>query len=123
MHSPQLKSMRVAYGFDEVALVPGEVTVNPEQADIILNLGGIAFDLPILAAAMDAVVDAPFAVRYGKLGGLAVLNLEGVQARYDDPAEVLKELSGAKDSEVTSLLQKIYSKDINPRLVDRKSTR
>ncbi|MDP2744512.1 MAG: GuaB3 family IMP dehydrogenase-related protein [Dehalococcoidia bacterium] len=117
MYSPQFKNMRVAYGFDEVALVPGEVTVNPEQADISFKIDSLTFELPILAAAMDAVVDVPFAVHYGKLGGLAVLNLEGVQARYDNPEEMLVALSRAKDPEVTSLLQKIYSKPIDPRLI------
>jgi IMP dehydrogenase len=117
MHSPQFKDMRVAYGFDEIALVPGEVTVNPEQADISFKIDSLTFELPILAAAMDAVVDVPFAVRYGNLGGLAVLNLEGVQARYDNPEEMLVALSRAKDHEVTSLLQKIYSKPIDSRLI------
>ncbi len=81
----QLKEMRRCYGFEEVAIVPGDVTVNPEQTNIDLKLGNLTFPVPILAAAMDAVVDPKFAVAFSKLGGLAVLNLEGVQARYEKP--------------------------------------
>ena len=85
--------MRRCYGFEEVAIVPGDVTVNPEQTDIDLKLGNLTFSVPILAAAMDAVVDPKFAVAFSKLGGLAVLNLEGVQARYEKPEEVLAEIA------------------------------
>lgn len=113
---PSFKELRRAYGFDEVALVPGEVTINPEQTNISFAIDKLTFDLPILAAAMDAIVDPQFAVRYSKLGGLAVLNLEGVQTRYDNPEEALKAITTAT-SDVTALLQKVYSPPIKENLV------
>lgn len=111
------KEMRRSYGFDEVAIVPGDSTINPEQTDISLRLGDLTFSIPILAAAMDAVVDLDFAVLFSKFGGLAVLNTEGVQTRYDDPAEILAEITRAPANEVTSLLQKVYSQPIEERLI------
>lgn len=109
--------MRRCYGFEEVAIVPGNVTVNPDQTNIDLKLGNLTFPIPFLAAAMDAVVDPGFAVAYSKLGGLAVLNLEGVQARYERPGEVLAEIAGAPPDQATALLQKVYSRPIQERLV------
>jgi len=113
----QIKEMRRCYGFEEVAIVPGDVTVNPEQTDIDLKLGNLTFSVPILAAAMDAVVDPKFAVAFSKLGGLAVLNLEGVQARYEKPEEVLAEIAQAPVNQATPLLQKVYSQPIREKLV------
>ena len=95
MTTPQFKQLRRSYGFDEVAIVPGEVTINPDQTNIDLPIDDFIFSIPILASAMDAVTDVDFAIRYGKLGGLAVLNLDGVQTRYDDPEEVLGQIAGA----------------------------
>src|SRR5262245_49415491 len=83
------KELRHAYGFDDVAIVPGAYTVNPELTDVSLTLGEHTFPIPILAAALDAVVDQSFAAKYGRLGGLAVLNLEGIHTRYEDPASLL----------------------------------
>ncbi len=114
---PQTKQLRRAYGFDEVAIVPGEVTVNPDQTNIDFKIGDITFAIPILAAAMDAVVDVDLAITISQLGGLAVLNLEGVQTRYDNPAEILAEIARAADGEVTSLLQQAYSQPIKEQLV------
>lgn len=113
----QCKTMRYAYGFDEVALVPGEVTVNPEQTNISFAIADLNFSIPILASAMDGVVDVPFAVAMGKLGGLAVLNLEGLQTRYQDPAVILAEIAEAPDGEITALLQRVYSEPIKENLV------
>ena len=113
----QFKDMRRCYGFEEVAIVPGDVTVNPEQTSIDFNLGNLAFPVPILAAAMDAVVDPKFAVAFSKLGGLAVLNLEGVQARYEKPDEILAEIAQAPVNQATPLLQKMYSQPIKEKLV------
>ncbi|MBI4294716.1 MAG: GuaB3 family IMP dehydrogenase-related protein [Chloroflexi bacterium] len=112
MSLPRFKELRRAYGFDEVALVPGEVTVNPDQTNTSFRLGSLTLALPILAAAMDGVVDPKFAVTLGKLGGLAVLNLEGVQTRYDNPDEVLALIAEAPAAEVTRLLQRVYSQPI-----------
>ncbi len=107
--APEFKPLRRAYGFEEVAIVPGQVTVNPEQTDIRLSMGDRIFELPILAAAMDGVVDPAFAATYSRLGGLAVLNLEGVHGRYPNPEEVLQEVVEAPADSVTATLQRIYS--------------
>ncbi len=117
MTTPQFKQLRRAYGFDEVAIVPGDITVNPEGTNIDFKIEDHTFSLPIVAAAMDAVTDVDFAIRYSKLGGLAVLNLEGVQTRYDNPQEVLADIVRIPQSEVTSRLQKIYSEPIKENLV------
>ncbi len=113
----RVKQLRRSYGFDEVAIVPGDVTINPEQTNIDFKIGDFTFSIPILAAAMDAVVDVNFAIQLSKLGGLAVLHLEGVQTRYDNPEEVLAEIAQASDDEVTPLLQKIYSQPIKEKLI------
>ena len=117
MAAPQFKEMRRCYSFDEVALVPGDVTINPEQVNIDFSMGNLTFSMPILASAMDAVVDPPFAVLMSKLGGLAVLNLEGVNTRYQDASGVLAEIANAPDDEVTPLLQKVYSEPIKENLI------
>ncbi|MFC2065540.1 GuaB3 family IMP dehydrogenase-related protein [Chloroflexota bacterium] len=117
MATPQFKQLRHAYGFDEVAIVPGDITINPEQTNIDIEIGDFVFPVPIVAAAMDAVTDVSFAVRMSKLGGLAVLNLDGVQIRYDNSQEILAEIVKASAAEVTSLLQKIYSQPVKENLV------
>ena len=117
MNVPQFKQLRRSYGFDEVALVPGDVTINPEQTDTEFKIEDHTFSIPILASAMDAVVDPGFAILMSQLGGLAVLHLEGVQTRYENPAEVLDEIASAPMEEVTALLQKIYSAPIKENLI------
>lgn len=117
MAAPKFKELSRSYGFDEVAIVPGDVTINPEQTNIDLKIGDLTFEFPILAAAMDAVTDVNFAVQMSKLGGLPVFNLEGVQTRYDNPEEVLAEIARASADEVTPLLQKIYSQPIKENLI------
>ncbi len=117
MAIPKFKDMERAYGFEEVALVPGDTTINPDQTDTSLTLGKLTFSIPILAAAMDGIVDPNFAILTSKLGGLAVLNLDGIQTRYEKPDEVLAEIAQAPDAKVTSLLQKIYSESIKENLV------
>jgi len=117
MTKPQPKQLRRAYGFDEVAIVPGNTTINPDQTNIHFTIGDLEFAIPIIAAAMDAVTDVDFAIAMSQLGGLAVLNLEGLQTRYDNPREILAEIARAPDEEVTSLLQKIYSQPINENLI------
>jgi len=121
MATPQFKQLRRSYGFDEVAIVPGDVTINPDQANIDFKIDNFTFTIPILAAAMDAVTDVNFATLMNKLGGLAVLHLEGVQTRYDNPEEVLSEIAQASDTEVTPLLQKIYSQPIKDNLVGKRT--
>jgi IMP dehydrogenase len=100
------RKARRCYGFDEVALVPGEVTVNPNETDPSWEMAGQQINIPILASAMDGVVDVKFAIAFGKLGGLAVLNLEGVQTRYQDPSEVLAEIAAASAEVVSSIPQR-----------------
>jgi len=117
MSQAKFKQMKRTYGFDEVALVPGSVTINPEQTDIHLEIGKFSFPIPILASAMDAVVDPGIAIKLGQLGGLAVLNLEGVQTRYKNPDEVLERITKTPESDVTSLLQEIYSAPIKDELI------
>jgi len=114
------KRARRAYGFDEVALVPGRVTIDPDEIEIGLSIDGMSLDIPFLAAAMDGVVDVGFAVEMGRLGGLAVLNLDGVQCRYEDPAEVLAEIAAAPVDEVNVLLQRIYRAPIQDGLIGQR---
>src|SRR3954467_7984526 len=116
------RKARVTYGFDEIALVPGRVTINPNEVDTTFRIprhDGDALELkiPILASAMDGVVDVPFAIAMNQLGGLAVLNLEGVQTRYKNPQEVLQKVVEADKSEVTGLLQKIYQEPVQEDLI------
>ncbi|MDP2730119.1 MAG: GuaB3 family IMP dehydrogenase-related protein [Dehalococcoidales bacterium] len=117
MAVPKVKQLKRTYGFDEVAIVPGDVTINPELTNTDFKIGDLTFSIPILAAAMDAVTDVNFAILMSKLGGLAVLYLEGVQTRYDNPEEVLAEIANAPAEKVTSLLQKVYSQPIKENLV------
>ena len=116
------RKARRCYGFDEIALVPGDVTINPNDVDVSFELDGIKIDVPIIAAAMDGVVDTHFAIEMGKLGGLAVLNLHGVQTRYENPAEVLKRISQASPEEATTLVQDIYKQPIKEELISKRIT-
>ena len=116
------RKARVTYGFDEIALVPGRVTINPNEVDITFPLSRnaaepLALKIPILASAMDGVVDVHFAIAMSKLGGLAVLNLEGVQTRYKNPQEVLQKIVEADRAEVTALLQRIYQEPVQEDLI------
>ncbi len=120
MPRPKLKDLERTYGFDEVALVPGDITVNPDQTNIEFVVRSYTLSIPILASAMDAVVDPAFAIEFNRLGGLAVLNLEGVQTRYEDPDEVFKKIIQTPQAQVTSLLQRIYSEPIKEKLVTRR---
>ena len=115
--TPRIKELRRVYGFDEVAIVPGEVTVNPELVSTDFPIDGITLKTPVLASAMDAVGSPKFAGDMSELGGLGVMNLEGVQARYDDPDEILNQIITTPQDEVTELLQKLYSAPIRHELV------
>jgi len=111
------RKARRAFGFDEVAIVPGRVTVNPNEVDTTWRLNDLEFSVPILAAAMDGVVDTKMAVRMSELGGLGVLNLEGVQTRYEDPASVLDQIAGADADEATQHVQQLYRPPIQENLI------
>ena len=117
MAAPQFKELRRAYGFDEVAIVPGDVTINPGMAVTDLSLGDHVFKIPVLASAMDAVVSPSFAILMHQAGGLGVLNLEGIYTRYEDPFAVLEELTAAPQAEATALLQRVYSEPIKEGLI------
>ncbi|MGZ8527357.1 MAG: GuaB3 family IMP dehydrogenase-related protein [Candidatus Limnocylindrales bacterium] len=116
----KVDSIRPTYGFEDVSLAPGTSTVEPNDVDLRQVLFGIDLAIPILASAMDAVVDARFAGALGRLGGLAVLNLEGVQARYDDPDAVLARIAAAPDDEVQDLLAEAYAQPIREELIGRR---
>lgn len=117
MSIPIFRELRRAYGFDEVAIVPGDKTINPDQTNIDFDIGDLTFPVPILAAAMDAVTDGNFAVTMSKLGGLAVLNLEGIQTKYDNPHDIMAEIAATANDKTTTLLQRIYSQPIKENLV------
>jgi len=117
MTTPTFKQLRRAYGFDEVAIVPGDTTINPDQTNTDFKVGELSFSIPILAAAMDAVTDVNFAALMSKLGGLAVLNLDGIQTRYENPKELLTKIAQASNEEVTALLQQIYTEPIKENLL------
>jgi IMP dehydrogenase len=113
----KVDSIRPTYGFEDVSLAPGTSTIEPADVDLTSELGGIPLAIPILAAAMDAVVDARLAGELARLGGLAILNLEGVQARYDDPDAVLAKIAAAPDGEVHDLLAEAYTRPIREDLI------
>jgi IMP dehydrogenase len=114
------REARRAYGFDEVALVPGKLTINPDEVDITTPIGPIKLKIPIIASAMDGVVDTTFAAEMGKRGGLAVLNLEGIQTRYANPNDVLDKIVQASPEEATRQVQGIYNEPIKEELISKR---
>jgi len=111
---------RRCYGFDEIALVPGAQTINPNEVDTTFQLSGKKFKVPILAAAMDGVADVRFAVEMSRLGGIAVLNLDGVQTRYANPDAVLEKIAKATPHKATGLIQSLYTKPIKEKLIAKR---
>lgn len=111
------KVVRRAYGIDEIALVPGGRTVDPEVTDTSWTLGGIERSIPIIASAMDGVVDVEMAVRLSQLGALGVLNLEGVQTRYEDPNPVLDRIAAVGKDAFVPLMQELYSQPVQEQLI------
>lgn len=114
------RKARRSYGFDEIALAPGNLTINPEEVDASFEIGRHKFQVPIIASAMDGVVDVKFAQAMGRLGGIAVLNLEGIQTRYENPHEVLEKISKAAPQKATELVQSIYTKPIKEKLISKR---
>jgi len=114
------RKARAAYGFDDIALVPGALTVNPNEVDISWELSGRRFEIPIIAAAMDGVVGPRLAIEMGRLGGLAVLNLEGIFSRYANPDEVLDRIVSAGQEEATKIIQSIYGEPIKEELIHKR---
>src|SRR5438093_11190251 len=124
------KTARRAYGFDEVAIVPSRRTRDPDDVDISWEIDAWRFELPLMASAMDGVVSPATAAAVGGLGGLAVLNLEGLWTRYEDPEPVLEEIASLPDEKATGRMQELYQEPIKEALIgrrisasDRKSTR
>ncbi|MFA5145146.1 MAG: GuaB3 family IMP dehydrogenase-related protein [Candidatus Omnitrophota bacterium] len=111
---------RRCYGFDEIALVPGAQTINPKEVDTTFQIAGKKFKIPILAAAMDGVVDVKFAVEMSRLGGIAVLNLDGVQTRYENPDTVLEQIAKASPQKATALTQSVYTKPVKENLIAKR---
>jgi IMP dehydrogenase len=119
------RKARVTYGFDEIALVPGEITINPLEVDTTFQIprkdgSPISLKIPILASAMDGVTDVPFCIEMGRLGGLGVINLEGIQTRYHNPGEALKRILTASKEEVTTVIQQVYTEPIKEELISRR---
>jgi len=120
------RKARVTYGFDEIALVPGEVTINPNEVDTSFEIPRpngqepLKLKIPIIASAMDGVTDVRFCVEMARLGGLGVVNLEGVQTRYDNPEEVLAQIAKADKNTVTELIQKLYLPPIKEELIAKR---
>ncbi len=116
----KVDSLRPTYGFDDVSLAPGTETVEPSDVDTSVEIGGLRLAIPILASAMDAVVDVRLAGELARLGGAAVMNLEGVQARYDDPDTVLARIASAPAADLADLLAEAYAAPIREELVARR---
>ena len=114
------KELERSYGFDEVAIVPGQVTINPELTSTKLTIRDLDFEIPIMASAMDGAVSPDFASYMHQMGGLGVLNAEGLYSRYDDPYSVLEEIISTPQDEVTEFLQKVYSEPIREELISER---
>ena len=114
------KMARRAYGIDEIALVPGVRTLDPSLANTTWQLGGVERDIPIIASAMDGVVDVRMAVLLSELGSMGVLNLEGIQTRYADPQPILERIVSVGKSEFVGLMQELYSEPIKPELIQQR---
>jgi IMP dehydrogenase len=111
------KTARRAYGMDEIALVPGRRTLDPQLADTSWEIGGVQRDIPIIASAMDGVIDVGMAVQLSKMGALGVLNLEGIQTRYADTAPILDQIAQVDVNGFVTLMQRLYAEPIKPELI------
>jgi len=114
------RKARRTYGFDEVSLVPGKKAIDPNDVNTNWEMGNLNFAIPVLASAMDGVTDVKFAIEMGKLGGLAVLNLEGIQTRYDNPSEVTKDIINSSPQQAIRIIQEIYHKPIKGGLIEKR---
>ena len=111
------KDARRAFAFDDIAVVPTRRTRDPEDVSTSWAIDAYKFDLPVVAAPMDSAMSPATAIALGKLGGLGVLDLEGLWTRYEDPTQQLEEIANAKDADATAVLQRIYAKPIQPELI------
>ena len=114
------KELERAYGFDEVAIVPGQVTVNPDLTNTTMTIGDRSFDIPVMASAMDGAVSPRFATLMHQMGGLGVLNAEGLYTRYEDPYSVLEEIVSSPQEDVTHYLQQVYSEPVREELIGQR---
>ncbi|MEX2459232.1 MAG: GuaB3 family IMP dehydrogenase-related protein [Actinomycetota bacterium] len=114
------KTARQAYGFDDVAIVPSRRTRDPDDVDIAWEIDAYRFELPLMASAMDGVVSVDSAIAVGKMGGLAVLNLEGLQTRYEDPDPILEEIAALAPEKATRRMQELYQEPIKDELIVRR---
>lgn len=114
------KSGRQAFGFDDIAIVPSRRTRDPDDVDISWQMDAFRFELPMLGSAMDSAISPTTAVEIGRLGGLGVLNLEGLWTRYEDPGPYFEEITGLPADRATRRMQEIYSAPINPELIGRR---
>ncbi len=114
------KTARRAYGIDEIALVPGGKTLDPNVADTFWEIGGIRREIPIIASAMDGVIDVNMAVKLSELGALGVINLDGIQTRYDDPTPILEKIAAVGVTEFVSLMQELYAEPVKPELIQKR---
>ena len=114
------KSGRQAYGLDDIAIVPSRRTRDPEDVDVSWQIDAYTFDLPVLASAMDGVSSPATCIEMGKLGGLGVLNLEGLWTRYEDPEPLLQEIAGLDQEVATARMQEIYKQPVQPELIGRR---
>jgi len=111
------KKTRRAYGFDEISLAPSIITINPEDTDVSVTIGGIKLPVPIIASAMDGVISPKTAVLMSQLGGLGVLNLQGVWARYEDAEKILDRIASVDKNEYVPLMQKVYLEPAKKELI------
>jgi len=116
------KSGRRAWGFDDIAIVPSRRTRDPDDIDLRWEIDAYTFELPLMAAAMDSAVSPATAIAVGKLGGLAVLNLEGLWTRYEDPEPCFEEIASLAPADATRRMQEIYTKPIEPDLIGKRIT-
>ncbi len=116
------KSGRRAYGFDDIAIVPSRRTRDPEDVDISWEIDAFTFGLPLMAAAMDGVVSPATAIEIGRLGGVGVLNLEGLWTRYDDPEPLFEEIASLDTEKATLRMQEIYGEPIKEELIGQRIT-
>jgi IMP dehydrogenase len=116
----KFRELRRVYGFDEVAIVPGDITINPDMTDTSFTLGDVTIDIPILGSAMDAVASPAFAGEMHRQGAISVMNLEGVQTRYDDPQKAIDEIVASPIDRVTETMQRIYSRPIKEELIGKR---
>src|SRR5207244_2699711 len=114
------KSGRRVYGFDEISIVPSRRTRDRADVDISWEIDAFRFELPLMASAMDAAVSPATAVEIGRLGGLGVLNLEGLQTRYEDPEPVFEEIANLPDEKATRRMQELYQEPIKPELITKR---